>query len=737
MTLRTSSPRQFAAAAVFLCLAGTGRAVELRVVPELKENTSASGTTANFTFRPVHVGPKDDADARSPVRVLLPLDHAASVELAPGQWSLDVDNAGWWHARQYVSVSEATGEIVVPLWPSAEVTGSVALRDGTIPKDVTIRFSSPREVATAASVAGEATCPVMDKRFRCRVAAAILDLRIRSKGCIAHYAWGSKLAPSAPLDVGAIVFDRGAAITGMVALGRGVTARMESLRAKAVPEGVDRAGNRLLQFLATPAPKGFFHIDGVPPGQYVVTVEGPGRIASSPVRVSVVGDVEAQLRQPLLADVPRALTVDVLPPLDPEQRPWVVTLDHQVTERYYETVSQGRVDSAGAWSAHVQPGRYALKFSSPDGARWASRDVDVNADTHLVVPLTTRSLHGRVLLGTKPLTAKLLFGGEFGSQVIPTQSDEHGSFEVRLPNPDVVAWDVTINAAAPRVKRTMHVTLPANADDETLLQLRDTIVMGTVVDDSGKPVGREVTVNMARKDELIQVDVDDDGSFAFHGVDPGPYTLQAEGFLLQSDAIEFTVPEDSVPDALRVVVKPVHKVVGRVVSELGPVAGAQVTIVPADVSFVSAANRQTNERGEFSTTVPSNCQRIDVFVAAPGFAYKAFRTTLRADSMLNIPVDQRGGALTARWPTTTTGAVLFHAGAMIWPDSLVWQWSGQRKSAEGVEELISAPLDPGVYTLCLLGASEAAARKALTGASDSRCVDTFLPPFGDVVLQHP
>jgi hypothetical protein len=352
------------------------------------------------------------------------------------------------------------------------------------------------------------------------------------------------------------------------------------------------------------------------------------------------------------------------------------------------------------------------------------------------VPLISRELHGTILLGKKPLAAKLLFGGEFGSQVLPTESDEEGHFRVRLPNPEAKAWNVTVNAPAPRVKRTLRITLPEKADEELEIRLKDTIVFGTVVDEAGKPVGPEVGVNMTHAEEVIQGDVAGDGSFAFHGVEPGPYTVQAEGYLVESDAVPVAVPEDGMTDGLRLVVRPVRKIIGRVSSSIGPVPGARVQVVPADVPALFAAFRDTDERGEFSTVVPWNCQRIDVYVAAPGFSYRAFRTTIREGSMLNVPVDQRGGVLTARWPKGTGAAVLFHTGAMLWPDSLVWECGGRRQSVGDSEELIAAPLDPGLYTLCVIPPADVATLRLAPPLNDARCSDAFLPPFGEVTIER-
>lgn len=719
-------------AVALLSLAAQSRATEITLVPQRKAVDESAAAVATFTFRPVGGVAKDLA---VPHALVLRLDQPGPVELPSGSWSLDVESPDWWHARQYVIVGSAALTLTAPLWRAAAVSGTATLRDGSAPGEVTIRFSS--DSGDSAGLRGETSCPVVEKRFRCQVAAGLLDLHMRSRGCVAHYAWGKGVPPGGTLDVGTLEFERGASITGTVSLGRGVATPTEKLRVKALPNGLTPQSSKLTQFIAAPTSKGFFHLDGVPPGEYVVTAEGPNRLASQRVVITVVGEAEVLLREPLLVDVPRTLSVDVLPLLDPEQKPWLVTLAREVQQRHYEMVSERAVDSTGAWTAQVQPGHYNIQVSTSGGAKWESRDVDIDADTRVAIALTSHELRGSILLGKKPLAAKLIFGGEYGSQSLPTKSDEEGHFNVRLPNTEAKSWDVTVDAVAPRVKRTLRVDLPEKPDNEVEIHLRDTIVFGTVVDESGKPAGADVGVNMTHEREVIQeAAVARDGTFAFHGVDPGAYSVQAEGFLLESDTVPVHVPEDGMTEELRLVVKPVRKIVGRVYSGMGPVAGARVQVAPADVPSLFAAFRDTDERGEFSTVVPWNCQRIDVYVMAPGFDYRAFRTTIHEGNMLNIPVDQRGGVLTARWPRGEA-AMLFHSGAMLWPDTLAWVLGGRRQSSDKSEELMATPLDPGVYSLCVVPQTEVSTlRFAPPPANDPRCTSAFLPPFGEIVIEH-
>lgn len=707
-------------ALVSLSFATTARAVELRVHWDFHGQPAATNA-AKLTFRSLMSPPQT-------VELMLPFG-ATSAEVPPGQWSLDLENPDWWHARQYLQVTEATSDLTIPLWRSATVTGNPTLTGGSAPKDVTVRFAGSKD-----DVQGQTTCPVVDRHFRCAVPAGLLDLRVRAKGCIAHYAWGKTLTPGGALDLGEVVFEQGAAITGRVVLGRGVKAALTAVRVRAFPAGSAADKIRLQQFVATPEARGFFHLDGVPPGEYMIRADGTERVTSPSVGVTVVGTAEAELREPLLADVPRTLTVEVTPRLNLDQKPWIVTLDRDVARHYGETVAQGALDQDGRWQSHLQPGKYSMRISSLDGAVWASRDVDLGSDEHIFMLIATRTIRGKILLGKKPLAAKLIFGGEFGTPRVPVKSDEDGHFEVHLPQTDAASWDVTVDAAAPRVKRTLRAEIPTD-DRELTLQLRETVVIGTVIDQAGAPA-RDVTVNMSGEHELIQVDADSAGAFGFHGVEPGTYTVQAEGYLLESDALELSVPKDGAPDELRLVVKPVRKVVGRVLSNLGPVAGARVTIAPVDVPALMNSTRETNERGEFSATAPLNCQRVDVYVSPPGFSFRAFRTTLRDDGALTIPVDQRGGTLIVRWPKASASPLLFHTGALIWPDMLVDEWTGRKTSTKDRAEIVSAPLDPGVYSLCPAAPAKELPAKRLAGA-DPRCVEVFLPPFGEATLAEP
>lgn len=665
------------------------------------------------------------------LRKTMPFDGSADFDLAPGHWSVDVESESWWHPTQFVTTRGRNNAVIVPLWRSGTVTGKVKLRDGTSPATIDIRFASAGDVVEESPVRGETTCPVSSGVFRCRIPAGLLDLRIRSKGCIAHYEWNRAIEAGGTSTIGDLTLDRGASIVGSVALGRGLRTKFANVRVRAIAEGSEAQPTAMMTFAATPAAKGFFHLDGVPPGSYVVTAVAPQKLASAPVRVVVRGDAEVQLADPLVVDVPRTLTIDFTPPADPHQQPWIVMVKRAISERQLDVVSQNAAGADGHWSTRLQPGRYRIEVTSADDSSWDARTIDLDADDHLAIALASRAVRGVVTLGDKPLQAKLVFGGEFSSPSLAAHSSDEGRFEVNLPQRDKREWDVTVDADKPRVKRTLHVKLPAD-DDEVTIKLPLTLISGFVVDENGRRVD-DVGINLAHAGGLMQTDVEKDGTFSLYALEPGLYQISADGYLKQSETVAITLPAEGVLDEVRLVVKPSRKVTGRVISDAGPVLGAEVLVAPSDVPATFSMYRRTDERGEFSTIVPPGCEQVDVLVAAPGFSFKAFHTALR-DGVLTINVDQRGGTLTAHWPKSSETAILMHAGAVIYVDSLATSWSARRDSSKDAEELVAGPLDPGGYTLCVVSeTNRAAARKRM---ASSRCVEGYLPPFGTLALDQ-
>ena len=121
-------------------------------------------------------------------------------------------------------------------------------------------------------------CPIADGRFRCEVAAAILDARLRCEACTADYRSNLDVQPMAVTDVGTVHLMRGATLSGRVEAGKGVRLGLDRVIVRATPADFDPASDtkRFVPRSIKVDAKGQFHFDGLTPGQYdVVAVADP------------------------------------------------------------------------------------------------------------------------------------------------------------------------------------------------------------------------------------------------------------------------------------------------------------------------------------------------------------------------------------------------------------------------------------------------------------------------------
>jgi hypothetical protein len=702
--------------------------------------SAARGEHVTLLFEP-HGGPpnaravtvslrrvtKQTEAAAGELRLVSDVGAAGTIDVPAGQWAVDVESDAYWHRTQFLVTSGRDGNIDlrVPLWRSGVLTATVKMRDGTTPREIKTRFSS-------SDLEGQSDCTLSENKLECRVPAGVFDLRLRCQGCIAHYAFDHTVPEGGASALGDVVFQRGAAIVGKIALDRNLNARTNAIRVRAVSNGAARPEPVTMSAVADA--RGFFHIDGVLPGQYTITAYGPESSQSSPVSITIRGAAEAQLAEPLLIQRRRTLTIDLLPLLDPAQKPWLISVQRMISAGRAEAAIQHEATPSGQWTSPLRPGNYLINVSSSDGSVWRSQELNFSGDERLAMALVKRTVRGRLLLGDKPVAATLTFGGEFGARNLVANSDERGRFEIALPvDPDGAEWPLTVDGETPRVKRTLNVKLPEDPGAELIVALPSTVVSGVVVDTEGKPVS-DVQVNVSGPGgAMTQTNVQPDGSFAINGLLPGAYRVQADGFLFESDPYDVTIPADGSTDELKLTVKPVRKITGRIVSNDAPVAGASVLVRATDVPSLYSRTVQTDEHGLFATVAPPSAQEADFFIAAPGFAFKAFHATL-PDRRVRLNVEQSGGELIARW--IRAGAVLIHNGAVIPPLQLTGAWSGSLQMDHDTTVLAAAPLEPGTYSLCTFGKEDRATlRNAVAAAlTDPRCVNTFLPPHGAATL---
>lgn len=248
-----------------------------------------------------------------------------------------------------------------------------------LPESLSVRFQpAPNIKEKEAGPKGEVTCPLKGEKWNCELPAGVLDLQLRAKGHISHYRWGLKIPPGTVLDVGRLELRRGASLIGWVQTEEKLPASSKSCRVTLVPrlagpqfsEG-DKERSRALQLSVAVNERGFFHIDGIPPGGYRVVAwqEGYSRARRD---VDIIESAQAELKEPLILDRPRTLQVLVSPPQDPWGKAWRVRLSETGDEpsRSFE-VANSVVSEDGAWTRKGLPGgQYRLRVESHLGDGW-------------------------------------------------------------------------------------------------------------------------------------------------------------------------------------------------------------------------------------------------------------------------------------------------------------------------------------------------------------------------------
>lgn len=637
------------------------------------------------------------------------LDEVVSLDLPPGHWALDVAAPSIWHQTQTFSVLAAAMAIEAPMLPGAEVTGHVATADKSeLPKEIRLTFASERE--------GTVVCPVTDTAFRCHIPAGTTDLRLRAPGCVTRFFWRQNASHESPLDLGMVTLVRGATLVGRVDVERGSKIDLNAIhvRAKGLNESLD----------AAVGPRGVFHIDGIAPGDYAVAASGGPHLKSQTIHIEVKPFASAEMHDVLLLQKPKTLRVLVVPPFDPQNRPWRVELSRYVG-RQLQRVTGSAASIGGEWSAaQLAAGKYELKVHATDESEWHTETVEIaSTDLALNVAVPARVLHGVVTRAGNPVATHIELADAHSAISFDAGDDGRFSGAVPLVGEE---WTATVKSETPPIRCRLEHLRATKRDDsgdvDLEIKLPNTAITGSVVDENGTPVS--AMVNISGSTGLQQVRAADDGSFFVSGLPPGKYALEASAFLKQSAPFEVTLTETSA-DPVKLVVEDVEKIHGRVVSDFGPVPGAVVVITPTNVPARLVQVNWTDEAGEFSTVAPQGTREVNVLVLAPGYALKFFHSPMHR-GLLTIPVDQSGGAIRVGKNIGDRAPYLVHNGAIESVEAMLWTSA----AVEDGDALLVPSIDAGVYSFCMLSNEEASAARTSSALPGDRCRAGFLPPFG-------
>lgn len=649
----------------------------------------------------------DAADAT--IAVTAKTSTPAQLDLARGHWSLTVESDLLWHAEQLIFAGDRAMDVAVPLRRAAYISGTPVMKNGGEPPDeVLIRVDA---------AAREVPCPVDDGAFRCKVAAGVLDLRVRATGMVPRYFNELEVAPAKTTSLGNVVLQRGASLSGIVDPG---TAK--DVRVIATAD----AG----RYIVAIGKRGHFHIDGLTPGRYrLIAATADGTMTSDEEEVVILADTLAELRDPLVVEEPKTLRLALTPPLDPWGERWNITLTRTVRHAEEELAAKTSAGENGEWAAPpLRTGRYVLELGPARGGTWLRQEIEMaGAPVELPLQLPFDPVSGTVILGDRPIEAVIRFQTE-GQPSIEIRADAEGRFAGALPRRDA-KWFAVVMSDHPFVKRTIRDIVP-KPDLELRIPL--TTLSGVVLDAAGQPAPN-ATVNVTSEHEtLVQTPADNEGWFAAYGLAPGKYEVQASAYLAESDVQSIEVTDNLTPDPIQLVLHDVEKIVGRVVSDAAPISGAEVWVFATDVVQHVVIPMTSDARGAFGVFAPPGAREVDMSVAAPGFDFRMFHTRI-AEGILTVPMSQLGGTITVPSARGELNPYLQHAGAIESAASLVWCCD----AFETDGKLVMPSMEPGPYSLCYIRDRERMALRAGRINRAMQCVEGFLPPHGTLVFAAP
>lgn len=701
-------------------------------------------------------------EQRPPVEFAIHKGVGQAVSLHPGEWRLSLQAPGYFHAEQRAILEDGIKSITLQAWPAGSVAGIVVPPEGrrrpdsvrvTLwPVDATPKQTLPPQVDVLAAVD-----PATGK-FEVAVPAGTLDLRVRAKGNVSHYRFGVALQPGAKYDVGELHLKPGASVVGYVAAAADLHllswgdafVRLTPAAFDSAPTATDRRRAGALGITVRPNARGFYHFEGVAPGEYTVQAI-QGRNLSNSVRIVVVPEVEAFVNDRLLLEKPRSLTLRITPATAPRLQQWNATLWRNVNGRF-EDPREVRAQDGVVRIPDLLPGTYSVSVGPTSEDGWAVREMVVSAvDEELTIDIPFEELLGSVHLGRRPLPgAKVVFGGETGAVRSTFLADDEGQFRGFLPA-GRESWSAAVSNNEPPIKRTIEEVRLVDDDGKLRadIVLPSAILSGTVKSDRDEPVsGAIVTVERSgeQRGERLQTRSDARGAFELMGLPAGDYRVQAGGAVKnaggQAIFAESSLTSVSIPTGdeemaeVSLTLRPGSRYFGRVVSPVSPVMGARVVAVSTNVARLVNVGTVSGADGSFSQELSAEATDVDVIVAAPGFAFRLFHARV-SPAPVDVAVDQHAGTLIVETSSlsneNTTDTLLRHGGAAY--HLLPIASSGSRGSLERLGERryrITLPLmEPGEYGVCIGSDGDLPAIRA--GVFPD-CKSGFLPAMGELRL---
>ena len=679
-----------------------------------------------------------------------------------GPWRVEARAEGFWSPA--VEVAERGAEVELRLWPAGTLeTRLEPPRGERLPREVTIELTRPEEEDGGPGSDGLAaavlTCRVAeDGDLRCPAPAGRWQLVLRSAGFVPLATTKAESVPVGDvLRFGPFTLTRGVTVIGRVVVDAAeldpAAARVE-LRPVVADLTSGRLapdrGRRHLGREVAVSRDGDFEIPAVPPGAYELVATHPG--CEPAARVVEIGVERPVARiEPIVVRPPLRLGVVVSPPTS-GRKAWRVEL-LGVRTGDLEGLEEGTTDEEGRWRSRRLPaGPYTVRVLSPEGAAMAWEEIELAPGRDEVeIELALVRVTGEVRIGEEPLAAKLWFGGRFGAQRVPAESDLDGLFAVVLPRPG--SWRVDVEG----LSRPVHVSVAKleispprlGRASEVEIVLPETMIEGSVRDRKGEPVaGAEVfLLPLGDPSGATSLSTDGLGRFEIEGQPPGSYAVEASDATRRSERVEILIAEGLRSPPLELRLLEHSRLRGRVVGPEGPVAGAAVIGISLTTRGEMASSHgeigKSGPDGAFELELPGDAARVRLVVTALGYALGAGTVAADGGEEVVVRLGRDGGRLEIPRPRLPgdddglPGLVLF--GTEMLDPLLLETWArANRANADDPAWLAVPQMPAGPYAYCELPPESLFL--VFTGAAlpaAGACTEGYLPPGGVLRLAAP
>lgn len=694
----------------------------------------ANGATVRIVATPAD-GPADATIERNVVAT-----SETDLVLPPGTaYRVRAEADGLWAEEAIVEARpEARKSLRFNFVPAGELSGRIISHDLSNPVKLDLRLTPADTIGNRVKPAIE-SCPVTNGAFRCAVPATNSDLRFRLGSSIPVYLWGVEAKSGQRIDLGTLTFAAGSSVVGKVEtetgapLPKGCRVRLGP-QIPSKPDRIDTA-RRLadLALEAQPNDHGFFQLKGVSPGHYGLRVEHPDFAPTEVAPIVVRSGLETEITDPLILRPLATLTVQVVPPLDPFERPWRLQVNRESTSG--SGSFRGVTDQTGSWRQRgLPPGRWHIRVLSDQEGNWADQPVEIDGKDHIaMVEVDTIAIEGLALQGKEPFRGTLWFGGVRGSRRVRFDPDQNGEFVGLLPGEG--EWEVHVEDSGAGLDRLVlePVTVrrrPGRSTARVEIRVPDTSLEGRVVDESGQGAAATLNLFVGRRPNFARTQ--SDGRFRIRGLPVGMVLVQAETEERNSETRQVSLEEERSMSEVTLILRSRKVIQGIVRSARGPLPGAEIFLWPAlDQAGMGAMVRAVSgPEGSFEISISGASRMVDVLASAPGHGISLSRRPVPSEGPLVLDLEATSGELDLTLAPGENGSLpqglLVHRGAFV-PAAFLSRW-GTLDTASG--RLILPAVETGDWALC-----KHLAEVRDTTSRSSACAQGGLFPGSRLALQ--